>query len=170
MPLLGQAVPRPLAGDRQAVELPAQSHGEVAHVDHFLDFAQGLLGDLSHFPTYQCRQIGLVADGIARRCGEPIRPAAGPARSARRKTPPRPHPPRRATSSADAPGNEASQRAVDGRVDSQRRPMAGLPVAADRDRRGRRGNIKPIEKWANRTGHVSLLQDRRSPAFHAPAG
>ena len=65
MPLLGQAVPRPLADDRQAVELPAQPHGEVAHVDHFLDFAQGLLGDLADLPAHQRGQVGLLPAELA---------------------------------------------------------------------------------------------------------
>ncbi len=106
MPLLGQAVPRPLAGDRQAVELPAQSHGKVAHVDHFLDFAQRLLGDLSHFPTLPVPPGRTCGGGIARRCGEPIRPDGGPARSARRKTPPRPHPPRASRPRPTPPGTK----------------------------------------------------------------
>ena len=43
MPLLEHAVIWPLAGDRQPVELTAQSDGEVADVDHLLHFAQRLL-------------------------------------------------------------------------------------------------------------------------------
>ena len=49
MPLLQHAVVWPLAGDRQAVELPRQADSEVAHVDHFLDFAQSFAFDLPGF-------------------------------------------------------------------------------------------------------------------------
>ena len=48
MPLLHHAVPRPLRGDRQAVELARQADREVADVDHLLHFAVALGADLAH--------------------------------------------------------------------------------------------------------------------------
>src|ERR1700704_7030939 len=60
MPLFAEPVPRPLAGDRLAVKLPAQAHRKLADVDHLLDFAQGFLGDLADFAAHERGQVGLV--------------------------------------------------------------------------------------------------------------
>ena len=49
MPLLHQPMAGPLAGDRQAVELPGEADGEVADVDHLLHFAERFLRDLAGF-------------------------------------------------------------------------------------------------------------------------
>ena len=59
LPLLDHAVPRPLAGDRQSVKLARQADGEVAHVDHFLDFALPLGADLAGLQRDQKPEIGL---------------------------------------------------------------------------------------------------------------
>ena len=53
MPLLHHAVVRPFAGDRQSVKLPAEPHGEVADVDHLLDFAQPFAADLARLHRHQ---------------------------------------------------------------------------------------------------------------------
>ena len=60
VPLLEHPVPRPLAGDRQAVELPRQPDGEVAHVDHLLDFALPLRADLARLERDQQPQVRLA--------------------------------------------------------------------------------------------------------------
>ena len=60
MPLLHQAMAGPLAGDRQAVELPAQADGEVADVDHLLDFAGRLGHDLARLAADDGGQILLA--------------------------------------------------------------------------------------------------------------
>ena len=66
MPLLHQAVTRPLAGDREAVELAAQSDGEVADVDHLLDFAQRLFENLAALQRHEHRQVVLgLAEVVA---------------------------------------------------------------------------------------------------------
>ena len=46
VPRLGQTVPRALRRDRAAVELAREADREVADVDHLLDLAEALLGDL----------------------------------------------------------------------------------------------------------------------------
>ena len=48
MPLLHHAVPRPLGGDRQAVELAREADREVADVDHLLHLAVSFRADLAH--------------------------------------------------------------------------------------------------------------------------
>ena len=60
LPLLDHAVPRPFAGDRQAVQLARQADGEVAHVDHFLDLAFTLGADLAGLERDQQPEVGLV--------------------------------------------------------------------------------------------------------------
>src|SRR5205085_2808129 len=57
MPLLEHAVIGPLAGNRQAVKLPREADGEVAHVDHLLDFAETFALDLSTFQRDEHSQI-----------------------------------------------------------------------------------------------------------------
>ena len=47
VPGLHQPVPGPLGGHRAAVQLPRQADREVADVDHLLDLAEGLGGDLA---------------------------------------------------------------------------------------------------------------------------
>ena len=80
MPLLEHAVPGPLAGDRQAVELPRETDGEIAHVDHLLDFAQPFRPDLAGFERDQhpqvvfgvAERISQLADDFAVQCGMEI--------------------------------------------------------------------------------------------------
>ncbi len=65
VPLLDHPVPRPLAGDRQAVELPRQADGEVAHVDHLLDLAFPLRADLARLQRHEQAQLPLpLAEGL----------------------------------------------------------------------------------------------------------
>ena len=77
MPLLHQAMAGPLAGDRQAVELPAEADGEVADVDHLLHFAEGFLRDLAGFPADDRGQVGLVTREAARRMRRTNSPRTG---------------------------------------------------------------------------------------------
>ncbi len=60
MPLLKQPVLRPFAGHRQSVQLPREADGEVAHVDHFLDFAFALRAALAHLERDEQTEIGFV--------------------------------------------------------------------------------------------------------------
>ena len=60
MPLLHQAMAGAFAGDRLAVELAAEADGELADVDHLLDFAQGFLRDLARFPADDRGELALV--------------------------------------------------------------------------------------------------------------
>ncbi|MCY1416751.1 hypothetical protein D9M71_322670 [compost metagenome] len=53
-------VARTLGGDGQAVQLTGQADGEVADVDHFLNFTQAFLGDLAGLPGHQLAEVGLV--------------------------------------------------------------------------------------------------------------
>ena len=78
MPLFGQAVLRPLAGDRQSVELPAQTDREIADVDHLLDFAAGFAGDLAGFQRDQLGQL----DACCSRSARPICRTNSPRRGA----------------------------------------------------------------------------------------
>ena len=59
MPGLGHAVARTLRGDGEAVQLARETHGEVADVDHLLNFAQALGDDLANFEGHQ-RTQGLL--------------------------------------------------------------------------------------------------------------
>ena len=60
VPLLHQAVPGSLAGDRQTVQLPAETDGEVADVDHLLHLAERLALDLADLDLHQSAEVGLV--------------------------------------------------------------------------------------------------------------
>ncbi len=53
-------VARALGGDGQAVQLTRQADGEIADVDHFLNFAQAFLGNLAGFDRNQLAKVGLV--------------------------------------------------------------------------------------------------------------
>src|SRR4051794_41057049 len=57
MPLLDEPVLGTLAGDRQAVELARDAHGEVAHVDHLLDFSFSLGEDLPRLESHEPSQV-----------------------------------------------------------------------------------------------------------------
>jgi hypothetical protein len=48
------------AGDRLAVELAAEADGELADVDHLLDFAERFLRNLAGFPADERGEIGFV--------------------------------------------------------------------------------------------------------------
>jgi hypothetical protein len=47
MPLLEHAVIGPFARNRQSIKLSRETDGEVAHVDHLLDFSESLAFDFS---------------------------------------------------------------------------------------------------------------------------
>src|SRR5262249_9373288 len=57
MPLLEHAVTGTLAGHRQAVELPRETDGEIADVDHLLDFSESLAADLSRLERDEQSQV-----------------------------------------------------------------------------------------------------------------
>ena len=60
MPYLHHAVLAALGGDGQAIELARQADGEVADVDHLLDLAQALRGDLADLDRDQPAERLLV--------------------------------------------------------------------------------------------------------------
>ena len=60
MPALHHPVLGALGGDRQAVELARQADGEVADVDHFLNFAEALGHDLADLDRHQAAKLRLV--------------------------------------------------------------------------------------------------------------
>ena len=60
MPLLEHPVPGTFAGHRQTIQLPRESRGEIAHVDHLLDFASAFGADLSDFQSDEHSEVGLV--------------------------------------------------------------------------------------------------------------
>ena len=53
-------VARTLGSDGQTVQLTGQADGEIADVDHFLNFTQAFLSDLAGLPRHQLTEIGLV--------------------------------------------------------------------------------------------------------------
>ena len=66
MPLFHHPVFRTLRGNRQSVKLPRKSNGEIADVDHFLDFTFAFGGYLSGFQRDQLAEVLLgVAQGVA---------------------------------------------------------------------------------------------------------
>ena len=66
MPLLEHAVQGPFAGHGQAVKLPRETDGEIAHVDHFLHFAFALRADLARLERdEQAQVLLLLAQGLA---------------------------------------------------------------------------------------------------------
>jgi hypothetical protein len=82
MPRLHHAVAGALGRDREAVQLAGQTDGEVADVDHLLDFAESLAADLARLDRHERAEVVLVlpqelsehADQLAaarRRCGAP---------------------------------------------------------------------------------------------------
>ena len=78
VPRLHQPVAGPLAGDRQAVQLPGEADGEVADVDHLLDLAAALGADLAGLDRDRARRGRPCARGAARRDGARGRPAPAP--------------------------------------------------------------------------------------------
>ena len=60
MPKLGHPVARAFRGHCQSVELPGQTDGEVADVDHLLDFPETLGMDLPGLEGYQRTECVLV--------------------------------------------------------------------------------------------------------------
>jgi len=54
--LFHHAVPRPLRGDHEAVELAREAGGEFADVNHLLHFAHALDANLAHFQADQFAQ------------------------------------------------------------------------------------------------------------------
>ena len=82
MPLLVHAVLGPLGVHRQAVEHARLADGEVADVDHLLDFAIALGLDLAHLEADQAAEAVLAARAAPRPTGARPRRAAAPARRA----------------------------------------------------------------------------------------
>ena len=103
VPGLHQPVAGALRGHRAAVELARQPDREVADVDHLLDLAARLGGDLPGLDADQGRQVVLV---LGEQLAEPLHQ-----RPARRRR----HP---------APGQERLARAADRLVDVRRVPPA----------------------------------------------
>ncbi len=60
VPLLHQPVARPLAGDRQPVELAGEPDSEVTDVDHLLHLAECFALDLAGLEGDQAGEVGLV--------------------------------------------------------------------------------------------------------------
>ena len=60
MPLFGQAMQRAFACNRQPMQLATESHRKVTDIDHFLNFTQRFLGNLSYLPGNQSGQIHLA--------------------------------------------------------------------------------------------------------------
>ena len=58
MPGLGHAMARALRGDDETVQLPRKANGEIADVDHLLDFAEALGKDLACLDRHQPAEIG----------------------------------------------------------------------------------------------------------------
>ena len=66
MVLLVHAVQRPFGVHGQAVQLPAETYGEVADVDHFLHLPPAFLQAFAHFVAHQSAQrVFMVAKGLA---------------------------------------------------------------------------------------------------------
>ena len=71
MPRLGEAVARPLGGDRAPVELPRETDREVADVDHLLHLAEALLRDLAHLERDErAERLLLAAELLAEQAHE----------------------------------------------------------------------------------------------------
>ena len=60
MPLFKQAMLRSFTRHRKAIKLPRQTDGEVAHVDHLLNFTFTLAADFSRFQRDEETQILLM--------------------------------------------------------------------------------------------------------------
>ena len=60
MPGLHHPVAGALGGDRQSIELPRQAEGEVADIDHFLNFTLALFEDLRVLQRHQFAKLVLV--------------------------------------------------------------------------------------------------------------
>mgnify|MGYP000962076897 CR=1 FL=1 len=60
MPLFHQPMLRTFGGDGEAIQLSAQTDGEIADVDHLLHFAERLLPDFANLPRHQFGEIGFV--------------------------------------------------------------------------------------------------------------
>ena len=78
MPRLGHAVAGAFRGDAQAVELARQANGEVADVDHLLNFAVAFLDRLAAFQRDQLAQSLLVgAQLLAQQADQLAAPGSG---------------------------------------------------------------------------------------------
>ncbi len=69
VPGLHQPVPGPFRRNGPTAHLPAQAHGQVADVDHLLDLAERLGGDLARLDRDQGGQVGLV---LGQQLAEPL--------------------------------------------------------------------------------------------------
>ena len=61
MPAFAHMMPGALRGDGQAKELARLTDGQVADIDHLLDFAEAFLKDLAALQGDQCSQVLLMA-------------------------------------------------------------------------------------------------------------
>ena len=77
MPCFHHAVAGTLGGDRQAVQLAGETDGEIADVDHFLNFAFAFGDDFSGFQADQAAQLALV---LAQRFAKQAQQLAAPGR------------------------------------------------------------------------------------------
>ena len=67
MPLFEHPMPWAFAGHRQAVKLPREPHGEIADIDHFLNFAETFGANLAGFEGHEHPQ---VVFGLAQRISQ----------------------------------------------------------------------------------------------------
>ena len=87
MPSLHHPVVGALGRDGAAVELPRQSDGEIADIDHLLDLAEALGHDLAGLERHEQAEIILGGAQFLAREAARTRRAAAPAPCARRQTP-----------------------------------------------------------------------------------
>ena len=146
VPRLHQPVARPLAGDRQAVQLARQADGEVADVDHLLDLAEALGADLAGLDRHQLAELGLV---LAQQLAEAADEGAA---HRRRRRPPRRRTPRRPSPTAASTSAGRAGRAE--RAAGDRR--AGGEVAGALGRR--RGASRIV---VDAVGDVGVVGQRR---------
>ncbi len=162
MPGLHQPVAGPLRGHRAAVELAREPEREVADVDHLLDLAQRLGGDLAGLDRDQLAEVGLVLaeqlpealdqrapDGTPGPCArleERRRAAAIAAWTSARAA-------AAGTSNSSSPviGERAAMRVAGGGRQAERRSARGCggPARAARRWRRRRGSA---ERWSSSSG------------------
>ncbi len=138
VPLFGQAVFGPFRGDRQAVELAGEPDGEVADVDHLLDFADGLLSDLAGLGADQHGQVfPSSSQGLADPTYVLAPPRSGHGPPAEKRLVGRGHDGIELFWPSRGEGGQRGP--IDGRTNLQFGPAASLPGIANRDRlRGRR--------------------------------
>ena len=134
MPGLGHPVAGPLGGDREAVHLPREAHGEIADVDHLLHFAEALGDDLADLERHQrAERLLRGAQFLAKQADELAPPG-------RRDL---------------APGEEGLVRALDdrrhvgGRRLSQARDLGAVDRRADGERAARKRRGRQTQALEN---------------------